>query len=95
MSIENSEPRRQMGVNLTERKAAAQASVKMATMSAISRRVHDIQVMAFTPALFGEQEKAVRRYVMDVTMRSAPPAVAPVALADRIVIGSQEVVFVN
>jgi hypothetical protein len=35
-------------VNLTERKAATQASVRMATMSAISWRVHKVQVMAFT-----------------------------------------------
>jgi hypothetical protein len=38
-------------VNLTERKAATQASVRMATMSAISWRVHNVQVMAFTPVL--------------------------------------------
>jgi hypothetical protein len=36
-------------VNLTERKAAAQANVRMAAMSAISWRVHNVQVMAFTP----------------------------------------------
>ena len=38
-------------VNLTERKAATQASVTMATISAISWRVHNVQVMAFTPVL--------------------------------------------
>jgi len=36
-------------VNLTERNAATQASVRMATMSAISWRVHNVQVTAFTP----------------------------------------------
>jgi hypothetical protein len=42
-------------VNLTERKAATQASVTMVTMSAISWRVHNVQVMAFTPVpLAGE-----------------------------------------
>jgi hypothetical protein len=42
-------------VNLTDRKAATQASVRMATMSAISWRVHNVQVMAFTPVpLLGE-----------------------------------------
>jgi hypothetical protein len=42
-------------VNLTDRKAATQASVRMATMSAISCRVHDVEVMAFTPfPLVGE-----------------------------------------
>jgi hypothetical protein len=39
-------------VNLIERKAATQASVKMATMSAISWRVHNVLVIAFTPAPF-------------------------------------------
>ena len=42
-------------VNLTERKAATQANVRMAAMSAISWRVHNVQVMAFTPVpLVGE-----------------------------------------
>jgi hypothetical protein len=39
-------------VNLTDRKAATQASVKMAAISAISWRVHNVQVMAFTPLLW-------------------------------------------
>jgi hypothetical protein len=39
-------------VNLTDRKAAPQASVTMAAMSAISWRVHNVQVMAFTPLLW-------------------------------------------
>jgi hypothetical protein len=38
-------------VNLTDRKAATQASVTMAAISAISWRVHNVQVMAFTPLL--------------------------------------------
>jgi hypothetical protein len=42
-------------VNLTDRKAATQASVRMVAISAISWRVHKVQVMAFTPlALVGE-----------------------------------------
>jgi hypothetical protein len=42
-------------VNLTERKAATQANVRMAAMSAISWRVHNVQVMVFTPpSLAGE-----------------------------------------
>jgi hypothetical protein len=42
-------------VNLTERKAATQANVRIVTMSAISWRVHNVQVMAFTPpSLVGE-----------------------------------------
>jgi hypothetical protein len=57
-------------VNLTDRKAATQASVRMAAMSAISWRVHNVQVMAFTPlALVEEQEKAFDRSVIDVTMQ--------------------------
>ncbi len=38
-------------VSLIDRKAATQASVKMAVMSAISWRVHNVQVMSFTPRL--------------------------------------------
>jgi hypothetical protein len=38
-------------VNLTDRKAATQASVRIAMISAISWRVHNVQVMAFTPVL--------------------------------------------
>jgi hypothetical protein len=42
-------------VNLTDRKAATQASARMAAMSAISRRVHNVRVMGFTPLpLVGE-----------------------------------------
>jgi hypothetical protein len=38
-------------VNLIDKNAATQASVRMAAMSAISWRVHNVQVMAFTPLL--------------------------------------------
>jgi hypothetical protein len=42
-------------VNLTERKAATQDNVRIVTMSAISWRVHNVQIMAFTPpSLVGE-----------------------------------------
>jgi hypothetical protein len=44
-------------VNLTDRKAAMQASVTMAAISAISWRVHNVQVMAFTPFSWWESRR--------------------------------------
>jgi hypothetical protein len=56
-------------VNLTARKAAAQASATMATMSASSLRVHDAEVIAVTPIpVRAEWAWAIPIYVTEVTM---------------------------
>src|ERR1700691_5348064 len=74
-------------VNLTDRKAATQANVRMAAISAISWRVHNVQVMAFTPLLsVGEEGKVFCRYVMNITMQ---PSRAGARWVERIVIGSR------
>jgi hypothetical protein len=56
-------------VNLTDRKAAPQASATMATMSASSLRAHDGEVIAVTPIpVRVEWVWAVPIYVTEVTM---------------------------